>query len=173
VASDVTSLTALAEELLATAVAALTTTDAGAPALQYLSPAPPVFDCCPAVMVHVDQLSEESTSPTFPPAATGQRDRYGRIIEASLVITAIRCAAKPVKGSVSVAEIQAVAAAVQQDAWALWNGVSCAVRSGTFKDLCSYVHYDRARTVIEQGGCVGWQMTVRAQIDGIECIPGT
>lgn len=170
-ASDVTSLTVLAENLLTVAVDALNETTAGAPALQYLSPSRPVFDCCPAVIVHVEQLSEEGTSPQFPAGSLGQRDRFGRIIEASLVITAIRCAPKPTKQGVSIDAVYASAIEVEEDGWALFHGVTCAVRLGTFKDLCSYVHYDRARAIVEQGGCVGWQMEIRAQIDGYECVP--
>lgn len=170
-ASTVTSLYDLAAELLSVSETALATTAAGTPALAYLAPATPVFDCCPALIVNVGALSEEVTSPTAPIAATGQRDRYGRIILATLVVTALRCAPKPLKdGSVTVAANEAATLEVLEDAWALWNGITCAIKNDTFEGLCSYVHIQQSVSIQEQGGCVGWQFTLRAEIGGIPCV---
>lgn len=172
--SDVTALSALADEFLTVCHTALGTTDAGAPTLYYVSPSKPVYDCCPALIVHAPSLSMEPTSPFSPPGTLGQRPRLGMVILATLVATALRCAPKPLKdGSVSTAAIEASAVEVQQDGWAMWNGITCAIRQETFKDLCAFVHFDRAVAIIEQGGCVGWEMTIRAQIDGIPCVPSS
>ena len=172
--SDVNSLFDLADSLLTVASAALATTDAGAPALSYLTPASPAFDCCPALIVNASSLGEDTTGPTAPLPATGRRDSYGRIILAGLTIWALRCAPKVQKdGSVLTADQDAVALEVMQDGWALWNGVTCAIKNGVFEDLCSYVHIGNSLPIAEQGGCVGWQFSVRAEIGGIPCVPGT
>lgn len=173
--TTITGLTDLADLLLTTAEAALAATTAGTPTLSYVSPAAPAFDCCPALIVHVAALGEEATSPLSPVGATGLRDQYGRIILAQLVISALRCAPKVQQdGSVLTTDIEAVAVEVQEDAWALWNGVTCAIKNGTFEDLCSIVHIDRSASISEQGGCVGWQFAIRAEIGGIVCVePGT
>lgn len=168
--NDITSLTDLTDLLLTTAEAALATTTAGTPATSYVSPAAPAFDCCPALIVYAAALSEETTSPAFPAAATGMRDKYGRVILATLVVSALRCAPKvQPDGSVLTTDIEAVAVEVQEDGWALWNGITCAIKNGTFADLCSIVHIGNSQVIAEQGGCVGWQFVIRAEIGGIPC----
>lgn len=170
--SDITSLTDLTDLLLSVAYAAAGTTTAGTPAgyVAYVSPAAPAFDCCPGIMVHVASLSEEATSPLSPPPATGRRTSYGRIILAQLVVTALRCAPMPQQdGSVLSTDIEAVAVEVQEDAWAIFNAISCAIKNGVFEDLCSIVHLDRSVSIGEQGGCVGWSHVIRAEIGGIPC----
>ena len=170
--STITGLTTLTSSLLAVAAAALDDTTAGAPDLVYVSPAAPAFDCCPALIVNVASLSEESTSPLTPPAATGRRSSYGRIALAQLVLSALRCAPRVQQdGSVLTSDIEAVAVTVQEDAWALWNGVTCAIKNEVFLDLCSDIHIDRAVQIREQGGCVGWEFAIRAELGGIPCLP--
>lgn len=167
-ASDVTSLTDLAQSLLVVAEASLATTAAGTPDIAYIDASTPAFDCCPAVIVHVQQLTEEATSPLFPTPVTGMRAQYGRVNLATLVVTALRCAAKPERdGSVLIADKEAVAVMVQEDAWALWNGLYHAIQNEVFSDLCSIVHFDRGASIPAQGGCVGWQFVVRAELAGI------
>jgi hypothetical protein len=168
--ADVTTLSDLADLLLTVSLGALQTTTAGAPAISYVSPAAPAFDCCPALILYVAALTEETTSPTAPIAATGMRGKYGRISLATYVILALRCAPKVSNtGVVLTSDATAVAHAVQEDGWALWNGVSCAIKNEVFEDLCSIVHIDRGQVIAEQGGCVGWQFTIRAEIPGIPC----
>lgn len=173
--TSITGLTDLTDLLLTTAEAALAATTAGTPTTAYVSPSAPAFDCCPALIVYAASLEEEATSPLSPFAATGMRDRYGRVILAGLVITALRCAPKvQPDGSVLTTDIEASAVEVQEDGWALWNGITCAIKNGTFEDLCSIVHLDRSFAIPEQGGCVGWQFVLRAEIGGIICPePGT
>jgi hypothetical protein len=166
--TDVNGLYELSQLTLTTAVACIATTDSGAPDLQYVSPAQPAFDCCPAVIVHVAALGEENTSP-LSATDTGHRASFGRINLASVVISALRCAPVVQKdGSVLTANIQAVAKEVQQDAWALWCGFYHAIKNGTFLGICEDVHFDnRGLSIREQGGCVGWQFTLRAELGGI------
>ena len=173
--STITALTDMARLLLTESEAALALTTAGTPSLSYISPAAPAFDCCPALIVNVQGLGEEFTSPLYPVGSTGMRDKFGRVILAQLVISALRCAPKVQgDGSVLTADIEAVAVQVQQDGWALWCGITCAIKNGIFEDLCSIVHLDRSQVIPESGGCVGWQFIIRAEIGGIPCAePGT
>jgi len=168
--SDYSSLMDLADLLLDTAALCLEDTVDGAPTLQYISPAMPAYDCCPALIVSVAALSDESTSPLSPIASTGHRTLYGRVTLATLVITVLRCAA-PVQqdGSVITADIESVASQVLSDGWILWNCIDCAIRNGVFLDMCSIVHFDRAVAIREQGSCVGWEMILRAEINQIPC----
>lgn len=169
--NTITSLTSLAQLLLSVSANALNQTTALAPALQYISPSAPAYDCCPALIVNVAGLSEEATSPLAPAASTGMRDKYGRVILAALVVTALRCAPVPQKsGAVLTTDIETVAVQVEEDGWALWNGITCAIKNEVFSDLCSIVHLDLSFAIPEQGGCVGWQFNLRAQIGGIPCV---
>lgn len=170
--STITSLYDLTAALLVEAEAALALTTAGTPTNVYITPASlPAFDCCPALVANCTALSEEVTSPTAPIPATGQRDRYGRIILATLTIWALRCAPKVSRtGTVSVTDNEQVAAEVLEDGWALWNGITCSIKNGIFEGLCNYVHIQSSQAIQEQGGCVGWQMTLRAEIGGIPCV---
>lgn len=167
-ASDVGSLYDFSQSVLTVARACLATTQAGTPAVYYVSPGTqPAFDCCPALIVTVAGLSEEGTSP-LEVTATGHRAAFGRLNLVTVVVWALRCAPEmDNKGNVLTANIEAVAEAVQEDAWALWCGFYHAVINGTWEGKCEDVHFDRGLPIQEQGGCVGWAFTMRAQLDGI------
>lgn len=166
-ASDVNSLQELAEDVLLVARNCLATTDAGEPATFYVGPVLPAYDCCPALIVSVALLTEEATSP-LAITDTGRRASFGRVNLVTFLITALRCAAKVQNdGSVLTADMEAASTEVNQDAWALWEGFYHAVGNGTFVGRCSDVHFDRGQAIREQGGCVGWEFALRAQLDGI------
>ena len=169
VPSTIETLTLYAQSVLTVAEEALALTDAGLPERSYNSPAAPTFDCCPALMVHVSGLDEAPTSPLSPAEVTARRGDFGNIILASYIITAIRCAPVPDSSGnpPSVAEIEAATVEVQQDGWALWNRLRHAVADGEIFDDCLGVHVDSGVPIAEQGGCVGWQFSIRASIPGI------
>jgi hypothetical protein len=167
--TTITAVYDLASELLAVAESATALTTAGTPDRSYIAASSPPWDCCPFLTVHVAALSELTTSPLVPAPATGLRTQFGRVTLAQLVVTVVRCAARvPDTGLPSVTDLEAVAAQVQEDGWALWNGLRWAVECETFLDLCSYVFVDRGVAITEQGNCVGWQFSIRAQIEGME-----
>jgi len=166
--STVSTLSDYADELLAVSFAALEMTTAGAPERSYVSPALPTFDCCPMLTVVVDSLTEGSTSPTSPTEITARRADFGSIILAGYQIWAIRCAPVIDNGHLpSPFEIAASALQVQEDGWALWNGIRRAHRHGEIFDRCIGVHFDEGVAIREQGGCVGWMFRIRAMIPGI------
>ncbi len=166
--STVDSTFLLSNAFLQVCEDALDTTVGGVPEVSYVYPVRPPVDCCPALVVWMGGLSEETTSPISPPAASGHRASYGRLNLVTLTVWALRCA-PPTNddGSISLSEIALVAQEVQQDGWALYNGIYKAVNDGTFLDICSDCHFDRAVPVEEAGGCCGWQMTIRAELGGI------
>jgi hypothetical protein len=129
----------------------------------------PAVDCCPALVLVVPSLTEASTSPLAPIEETALRSTLGRINLATYQVYALRCAAQMQKNGnpPTSAQKSAVAAAVQQDMWAIWNGVDDAVENGTIFDACTGVHFDGIRPIRSQGGCVGSLATFRAMIPGI------
>ena len=147
---------------------ALATTVGGVPDLSYIYPVEPVMDCCDALIVFMAALTEETTSPISPPASTGHRASYGRLNLVTLTAWILRCA-PPVNenGSIELTEIERVAQEVQQDGWAMWNGIYKAINDSTFLDICTAVHFDRSAPIKEQGGCLGWSATIRAELGGI------
>ena len=165
--STVDSTYLLSQQFLDVCETALASTIAGTPDLSYVYPVEPVIDCCPALIVFLSALTEESTSPFTPTAAMGMRAAFGRLNLVTLNAWILRCAPRAnADGSIDVTEIESVAEQVQQDAWALWNGIYHAVRDGTFEDTCSDVHFGPSRPIREQGGCLGWAFTIRAELGG-------
>lgn len=167
VPSTVSSLWESAGALLLVAEDALAETIGGTPERSYVSPAEPAFDCCPMLSVYVANLGEDSTAAGPGGVATGHRTMVGSIILATYVLHAVRCA--PASGSSlpSLVEIERVAREVEEDGWALWNRIRSAVKCGEIFGTCQEVYFDGASFVPEQGGCVGWQFTLRANLDGI------
>lgn len=167
----ITSLTDMAQLLKQIAADALTYTTEGTPSQVFQSPASPADDCCPSLIVWVDNLSEANTSPGGIDA--GRRTAYGRVNLATVVIRVMRCApAVSNTGAVLPAANEAVAAQVNEDAWILWNALYWAVQNGDFLDTCSNVYWESSRYEPEMGGCVGWEFYVSAEIEGIPN-PGT
>lgn len=166
--STVASLNELCHTTLQVSEACLATTVGGVPARSYVSPARPPFDCCPFLAVYAAQIGEETTSPLSPPAATGGRQRYGRINLITLRVLVLRCGVSTDGNGVANAdEIEAVALEVQEDGWALWCGFHNAIQAGDFLDRCSDIHFDFGRPVEERGMCVGWDFQLRADLGGI------
>lgn len=166
--STVNSTYELSQEFLSVCEDSLATTAGGIPDLSYIYPVSPPIDCCPALIVFMHALSEETTSPFSPPAATGHRAAYGRLNLVGLTAWILRCApAMNQNGSIDLTEIAYVSQVVQQDGWALWCGIYDAIRDGRFLDVCTAVHFDRARPIREQGNCLGWEFSIRAELGGI------
>lgn len=165
--STVFTLSEYTDELLEAAALALAGTDEGTPELVYSTASRPAYDCCPALIVYVAQIAEAAVSPGFP-EASAKRTVIAGLINATYLITVLRCAANPgANGSMpSVDSMIDVAHQTQQDVFALWNGLRNAVRDGDIFERCIGVVFDPARPVTEQGGCVGWEITVRAHVPG-------
>lgn len=170
--STATSLFDVAAELLAAAQAGAATTSGGMFPIGYVSLAAPAFDCCPALIVHVDRFGHEP--------AGGDAARLGplhrlvqnaAVIVVDLTVTMIRCV--PIVGAgaevvlPSVPALAASAAETYQDAWAIRNHLASEHRANRLlPGLCREVEIGTATPVNPQGGCGGWLLPVRVQLDG-------
>lgn len=167
-------LYALASEYLSACVEALDTiptfepTLAGAPERAFISPGLPVWDCCEQLTVHVDGVLEDVNSLS----GSGRHAALGRLNIVTFITTVTRCI--PVVGGTqleALPEIEDLSSAAEQihaDGWALWNHIYNMVRAGELFALCDEVFYEGLRAATPMGGCGGWTMTVRAQLDGYE-----
>jgi hypothetical protein len=169
VESDIYAINEQSQALLDICEEALAATDGGTPTNSFIDASPPAIDCCPMLSVVALPIDEDVTSPLSPAPSTALRTTFGNVIRVTYTITALRCAAVPQKNGdpPTPAEKTAVALLVQQDGWALWNGVRHAVANGLFGDLCLGVYFDPVRYMPAEGGCVGVTFSVRAQLNGI------
>lgn len=166
--STVDSVYELASALLLVAEDALGTTIGGTPERSYVAPAEPPWDCCPFLAVFVPAIAEGTTAAGGGGLALGHRATAGAVNLIGFQILAIRCAPEfSFEGLPTPAQIESVARQVQQDGWALWNGLRHAIREDLFASLCSEVYLDLGSMVNEQGTCVGWRFSVRVALGGI------
>lgn len=142
----------------------------GAPERSFVSPGIPVWDCCEMLAVYAASVGHNDTSPGG--LASGRRDTYGAINLVQLVATVTRCV--PTVGATAldeiplIADLEVAAAQINADGWALWNHLYNMKRAGTLLTRCSEVYWDALSSVAPSGGCGGWTLVVRAQLDGYE-----
>lgn len=173
--STINSLDELAVDLLNVCVSALDLTDAGTPTLDdgvtpnaFVCHAEPAWDC-EQLVVYVDGLSEEATEPQTTSAVPGQRVMRAGVILATLRAQVIRCSPKPDEDGNPPSPVDLIAFAHQanQDAWAIWNVTSQAMKTGVLADRCAGVHRDGAIPANDEGGYGGWTFTWRIPLPGI------
>ncbi len=178
-----TDLHEIAEELLAASVEALDTIPtfspglAGAPERSFVSPGRPAFDnCCESGgQLTVNSALVTAKQTNF--SVQGIDPRIGaRINHVLFNITIVRCM-NTASGQWAEAPLAATLALVAEqtdaDAWALWNHLWNMVRAGTLLTLCSELFFDGLRALDPSGGCAGWTLALRVQVDGYEDILGT
>lgn len=166
-----TDLHALCEEFLAACVEALDSISApglaGAPERRYVSPGTPAFDCCDQLTVHAQAITE-----TLDRNGLNQGIKHrlqSRVNLVQLVATATRCIPQLEGESFpSATDLEAAAEQTNADAWALWNHVWNLARSGSLFTLCDEVFWDGMRAINPSGGCGGWTLTLRAELQGYE-----
>lgn len=173
VASTVASMYDLADSYLQAIVAAMTTTDAGAPDRAFIAPDVPVFETyCSQAAVYVPSLTEETTGPLSPSGQVGQRFHRGRVNLIGMVGYAVRCADIS-EGNQQVyqppfdATLNAQAKAVYEDGWAIWNYITALLRADLlFRGPCGITHFDQGKPITTAGGKIGWQFAIRVELDG-------
>lgn len=140
----------------------------GAPARSYVSPGLPALDCCDQLTVDARSVLEDIRSPAG--AGSGQRARYSaRKNQVALVATVTRCVPviQDTKNPPSVAEMEAAAAQINADGWALWNVLWNLVRSGDLFTLCGDSS-PTLRQLAPSGGCAGWTLQMVVELEGYE-----
>ena len=159
-------LQALAQEFLDACVEALDTIPmfapglGGAPERSFISPGLPAFDCCDQLTVHVAGVNSD---PIQPPK------NKNRVNIVSLVATATRCLPTgDNQNPPSADDLQDSAAQVNADGWALWNHIFNLIRADLLFTLCGEVLWDGLRSINPQGGCGGYTLNLRVELDGYE-----
>lgn len=164
-----TDLFDLEQELLDACVESLDTIPlfapglGGAPERSYVSPGLPAFDCCDQLTVHTPSIVD---SPFSPGSFTGTSARAATVITVTLVATITRCI--PSQPEPPVADFLAPSEQTSADGWALRNHLLNMIRAGDLFTICSEVFWDGLRFVNPQGGCAGWTLNLRVQLDGYE-----
>lgn len=169
-------LHALLEDYLAAIVAALDTIPDheadlpsedqheldGAPPRSFVSPQAPPTDCCPQLGVYAAQVTN---------AHAGVKAGEPRVPSILLVGVLHRCV--PIgKGEgakwtpPTVIEQEDAARQLNADGWAMWNHIWNLIDAKQFLTACQGVVFESLVSIPQSGGCAGWQLTVRVQLDG-------
>ena len=171
--TDPQDLYTVAQEYLAACVEALDTIPTfspglgGVPERSFVSPGLPAFDCCDQLAVHVSGVTD---SPTSMSISTGRSASTMKTNLVGLVATATRCI--PVvsdNGAIpSVTDMEAAAEQINADGWALWNHIYNMIRADLLFTLCGEVFWDGLRSINPQGGCGGYTLSLRVELQGYE-----
>lgn len=142
---------------------------AGAPERTFISPGRPVLDCCDQLAVHVEAVTELNST------GSGQKARQGaRTNLVTLIATSTRCIPTgTATNPPSTEELMGAAEQLDADAWALWNHVFNMIRADQLFMLCGEVFWDGLRALAPSGGCAGWTLQLRVQLEGYEEALGT
>ena len=159
-------------ELLDACVEALDTIPSLAPGLQgaperaFVSGGTPALDCCDQLTVNAGPINEAPTSPLDMGAGTRHQQDF-RKNYVTFQITITRCADLP-DFPPSTTALEAVAEQTSADGWTLWNYLWNLARSGDLFTICQGVFFDRLAPLQPSGGCYGWLLSIRAEMEGYE-----
>ena len=163
-------LQALAQEFLDACVEALNSIPlfapglGGAPERSFVSPGQSADDCCPQLTVWAQQVGE---SPNSPGSFRGRSASDGQINVIQLIARIIRCVDTGTDGRIpDPADLQTSAEQINADGRALWNHLYNMVRADQLFMLCGEVFWDGMRSIVPSGGCGGWTLALRVEIDG-------
>jgi hypothetical protein len=159
-----------ASELLDACVLILDAETTGAPTTRYVTPGEPADDC-DMLTVNVDMLSEQDTI-----GVAGQRHRFRRVNEATFVVRLVRCVPTSRSGGApeTPEQLEASAAMLLADIWALWNGLMRMKRDDILlNSFCSELTFERAQPILLSGEIGGWTLSIRAVLNGYSPALGT
>jgi hypothetical protein len=145
----------------------------GAPDRRFVSPGIPVWDCCEQLAVHVPLMNEADTTPGGLDA--GKRTNRGYVNSITFLATITRCIPTMDDNGnpPTAAALEAKAAQIDADGWALWNHLHNLKASAQLLTLCDEMFFDGILAAVPSGGCAGWTVTVRAAIGGYEELLGS
>lgn len=162
----------LCREYLEAVSESLSLAPGGPTAVGYVSPGPPAWDCCDQLTVHAGGPAEADTQPLGPPLQVGFRIvDPGRVTLVALTATVLRCVPTITpQGTPPAAKLEAAAAVTLGDVWAIWNHLASRLRARTLfarpdGEPREFV-FDPAIALNTSGGCAGWQVPVRVELDG-------
>ena len=138
----------------------------GAPERRFVSPGQSADDCCPQLTVWAQAAGE---SPRSPGTFRGRSATDGQIDIITLVARIIRCVDTGTDGRPpDPTSLQESAEQINADGWALWNHLYNMVRADQLFMLCGEVFWDGLRSITPSGGCGGWNLFLRVELDGYE-----
>ena len=161
----------IASAFLAASITALQETAAGPPERAFVAPGDPALDCCDQLTVHTASLGEYDllTGPgaLAKPHAINRGGKPG----STLQIQITRCVPVPREASGTIilpdpVDQQTAARIIDEDGWALWLGLSAALKHGDLAQICEGAERLGAVKMTPQGGCGGWVFTYRYPIQG-------
>ncbi len=161
----------IAVAFLDASIAALQLTAEGPPARAFVSPGDPALDCCPQLTVHTQAIGDIGLFAGNGALAPADRIRRGGAVFVTLVIQITRCVAVSTENGgkltpPSPSAQQASAQVIDEDGWALWLGISDALKHGDLHEICSGAERLGGVKLQPQGGCGGWVFTYRYPIEG-------
>jgi hypothetical protein len=174
VPSTVTTPYEFAQELLELAEEALATTTGGVPDRRFVTYALPTDDCDDAQLtVHIGQLAiDQLQQPVTPPVGPEFRVQNASVNLLTLNVRIVRCV--PTMNGQTMAPpspeaIEAAAAVIFQDGWAIWNHLKRQINAGAvWEGRCSGVIVQSAVPVPDNGGVAGWEIPVTTWIQGYQ-----
>lgn len=127
---------------------------------------------CDQLSVHVNSIGETQISPGG--LSAGRRAVSGRLQLVQLIATSTRCV--PIiseKAWPTPEEMEASAAQINADAWALWNHIYNLIADGQLFQLCGEVFWDGLNVLTPSGGCGGIVLSLRVRLDGYQEVIST
>jgi hypothetical protein len=168
---DATDLQALLEAVLDASTFALDTIPGfapgleGAPARTFITDGQPAL-VCPQLTVNAAPIREAPTAPLGLGAGTRHKQDF-RKNHVGIQVWITRC--RSMTTPPSEVAVQAVAAQVNADAWALWNTLWNVNRPGSsdpIVSLCDEWFMDSLTPLQPSGQYAGWTLSVRAELAG-------
>lgn len=172
--ADINDLNAVTDAFLATALDALSLTDAGPPGRAYVSPSESALDCCGQCTVWLQEIGETNFAAGSGALAAEKAIKRGGLPQLLIFVQATRChvglkalvKALEEGNPPNVADLQATAHMVDQDGWALRIHFAYELRKGALSEICSGAEMLGGVKLTSQGGCVGWTFSFRYPIQG-------
>lgn len=142
----------------------------GAPDRTFIANGQPAFDC-DMLAVSSNPIRQAPNPPLEQGAGTRHQQFFWKNL-AGWTVWIIRCG--PTAEIIPTeAEMTAISEQTYADAWALWNYLSnrAADRSDPLFSICGGVYFDTIAPITPQGGMYGWQLTIRAEVEGFLGVP--
>jgi hypothetical protein len=155
-----------AVDVLNTAVAVLDANSAlGAPDRRYVSVGDPALDC--------DQITVAATARPALVASSGagldaaRHHRRARILIAEFRIAVVRCGYPTLDEHAnppSDVDLEAAAASLYAEGWALFVGLNDAARGGSLGEWCGEWSVDSLDPIGQEGAVAGWVVSASASV---------
>jgi len=135
----------------------------GAPSNRFVSPGPPLRECCDdgQLTVHVQPITDRLHRSNANPGSE-------KVNLPTLIVTLLRCVSIVTEeGEVETPAVQTEFAKQHMaDGWALWNHIYNLIRAEQFLTLCQAADFVAMVPVPVEGMCGGWQLNFQVELEG-------